>query len=92
MEMTALLAKMVGALSGAFLALVFQPPKTKPEFFTRAVFSVVAGFLFSSPVAQYLKWEPTLETELASGALTALLAWWIMGAVVRIVGSWRPPK
>lgn len=89
-EVLALLAKLVGALIGAFLALVFQPPKTRAEFVTRSVFSVFAGFVFSTPVREYLKWIPTLEMELASSALTALLAWYIMGAVVRIVGGWKP--
>ncbi len=91
-EALTIAAKVVGATSGAFLALVFQPPKTLPEFITRGMFSIVSGIAFSSPVREYLKWMPTFETELASGALTALLSWWIMGAIVRIVGTWKPPK
>ena len=88
----AIVAKFVGAASGTVLALVFQPPKTVADFVTRSIFSLISGLVFSSPVRDYFHWVPSLETELAAGALVAMLSWWIMGAVVRIVGAWKPPK
>lgn len=87
---TALAIKLLAAMSGAVLALIFQPPKTRSEFWTRAAFSIIAGVVFASQVRDYFKWPSTFETDLASGSITALLSWWIMGAVVRIVGAWSP--
>lgn len=86
----AILIKFLAGLGGAILALSFQPPKTIAEFVTRTVFSVLSGMLFAGQVRDYLKWPITMETDIAAGALTALLSWWIMGAVVRIAGAWSP--
>lgn len=91
MEILALLAiKASSALAGAILALVFQPPKNRPEFVTRAIFSVVAGIVFSVPVRDWLKWAPTIEHDIAAAVLTAMLSWFLMTAIVRVIGTWKP--
>lgn len=82
--------KVAGALSGTIMALVFQPPKTKPEFFTRSVFSMLSGLLFSEPARDMLKWSDTWEHRFAAVALVALSSWWVWGAAVRIIGNWKP--
>lgn len=87
-----LLLKLVGAFAGAVLALVFQPPKNRAEFVTRAVFSVLSGFLFGDIVRDYFKWPEDWQMLLAAGAVTAALSWFCMGAVVRVIGTWKPPK
>jgi hypothetical protein len=84
--------KAIGAIAGAVLALVFQPPKTVSDFVTRSVFSTLAGVLFSEPVRAQLGWADTLQMALAASSLTALASWWIWGAAVRIIGRWQPPK
>lgn len=87
-----ILLKIAGSLAGAVLALVFQPPKKLSEFVTRAVFSIMSGMLFGEAIHDYLKWGATWQMELAASALTAMLSWFVMGAVVRVVGRWMPPK
>jgi hypothetical protein len=82
--------KLVAAFCGAILALIFQPPKSRVEFYTRAAFSVMSGIIWAGTIRSYLTWPLTWETEIAAGALTALLSWWLMGAVVRIIGAWNP--
>ena len=88
-EIIAALIKAGGAVIGAFLALIFQPPKTLAEFWTRSAFSVVSGAVFGERMRDWLKWPMEIETGLASAALTALLSWWMMGAAVRVIGAWR---
>lgn len=83
--LVATILKVCGSLAGAVLSLIFLPPKTLAEFVTRCGFSVIAGILFSEPVREYLRWAPTLQMELASSALTAMLSWFVMGAVTRLI-------
>lgn len=87
--LAALGIRLLGAVAGTVLALVFQPPKTLPDFVTRSIFSLIAGMVFSSPVRDYLRWAPSVEIDIASGALTSLAAWPLMGAAVKAVGKWR---
>lgn len=84
--------KLASAFLGAVMALVFQPPKNRSEFVTRAVFSLIAGVVFSDPARDLLKWADTTQYQVAAAALSAMLSWWLMGAVVRIVGAWKPKE
>lgn len=88
--LTAIGVKIASAIIGAVMALVFQPPKNRAEFTTRAVFSIFAGTVFADPVRDWFKWADTTPYHVAAGALTAMLSWWLMGMIVRIVGSWKP--
>lgn len=90
--LAAILVKAVGSFAGAVLALVFQQPKTVAEFFTRASFSIIAGVLFSAPVREYLKWPERLDMELAAAGLVAALSWYLMAAVIRLIGAWKPKE
>ena len=85
-----LILKLLGSVAGAVLALTFQPPKNRAEFVTRTVFSILSGFLFGDVTRGYFQWPATWQMYLASSAFTAALSWAIMGAVVRIIGTWRP--
>lgn len=89
---TAMAIKLVASVFGAVLALIFQPPKTKPEFWTRTGFSIISGFIFGGQAREYLKWPPSMDTDIAATALTALLSWWIMGALVRLIDAWKGPQ
>lgn len=84
--------KLASAFLGAVMALVFQPPKNRAEFTTRALFSIICGVVFSDPVRDWFKWPDAAQYHVAAGALTAMLSWWIMGAVVRIIGAWKPKE
>ena len=84
--------KALGSVAGAVLALIFQPPKTRPEFTTRSIFSIICGLVFSDAVKDYLHWPDTWQMFLAAAALTSMLSWFVMGAVTRIIAKWTPPK
>lgn len=88
---TAIAIKFLAGVGGAILALAFQPPKALSEFVTRSIFSILSGMLFAGQAREYLQWPITIETEIASGSLTALLSWWVMGAVVRLIDAWKGP-
>ncbi len=82
--------KLLGAVAGAVLALVFLPPKTRTEFIRRAALSVIAGIIFGDPVHEWLKWPDTWQMNLAASAGTAMVSWFAAGAVVRVIASWKP--
>ncbi len=86
---TTLALKFLGAFAGAVIALVFLPPKTRNEFFRRAGISLLTGLIFGDAVHDYLKWAPSWQMELAASALTAMMSWFVIGAAVRIIGSWK---
>lgn len=89
----AVLIRAVGAVIGAGLALVFLPPKNRAEFVTRGAFSIIVGIIGAYPVrVYYLHWEETWELRMAAAVLVAMLSWFVMGAVVRIIGMWKPKE
>lgn len=89
----AVLIRAVGAVIGAGLALVFLPPKNRAEFWTRGVFSVICGTVGGYPVqVNYLHWPDDLQMLLAAATLVSALSWFCMGAVVRIIGMWKPKE
>lgn len=81
--------KFLGSVSGSVLALVWLPPKTRSEFVRRAVLSLVCGFIFGDVLRIQLHWPDTWQMDLAASAASAMLAWFVMGAVVRVIGSWK---
>lgn len=88
----AMMLKVIGALSGAALALLVKPAKTRAEFFTRLGCSILAGVLFSTPVRERIGWPPTEEHVIASATIAAFCAWWIMAAAVRVIEKWDGSK
>lgn len=89
-DTTAILLRVISSLAGAVLGLIFLAPKTVAEFWTRLVFSTLAGLLFGGGLREWLKWPDHLEMVVGSSALVALLSWFVMGAVVRIIKVWKP--
>jgi hypothetical protein len=87
--MTTLALKFSGAFAGAVLALVFLPPKSRGEFVRRAVLSLIAGLIFADPLRDWLKWPETWQMDLAAATAVAMLSWFVIGAAVRIIGSWK---
>lgn len=86
-----MMIKALGAAGGSFLALVFQPPTTMRDFLIRTGFSFLSGVLFGDPMrTQYLHWPEDWRMWLAASALVSLVSWWVFGAAVRIIGSWKP--
>lgn len=85
----AILIRLIGSFVGAFLALIWQPPKTLNEFWTRGIFSVISGALWGDRLREWAHWPKEIEPSIAAAALTALLSWWAMAMAVRIIGSWK---
>ena len=83
--------KAIGTVGGSILALSFQPPKDRAEWIYRSVFSLLSGALFADATHDYLKWPQTWQMDIASAAATAMLSWFLMGAVVRFINVWKPP-
>ena len=88
-DLTVLIAKAVGSFFGSLLALVYQQPKTKAEFVTRSVFSIVSGMLFAPPMREFLKWGETVEMWIAAAAMTAAVSWWAMAVIVKLIGNFK---
>lgn len=73
-------AKIFGVISGAFLALVFIPPKTKLDAVRRTASALVFGWVFGHLALGYFEWERSFENLAASYAVAAGGSWWIMGS------------
>jgi hypothetical protein len=96
-EEIALAAAKAGSIVlGAALGLVFMPPVSIRDAFRRLAFSIIAGWLFSDLMGDFLvgflKLSSAAENPAVATALTAALSWWIFGAVVRVLGIWTPKK
>ncbi len=91
--MTGILAiELLGAIAGAAVALLFLPPKSRTEFIRRFSVSIICGMIFADPVRARLGQEPVWQNYLATSAGVALLSWVIIGAAIRVIGRWTPPK
>lgn len=88
----ALSLKFAGAFAGAVLSVIFLPPKTRGEFIRRFSLSLIAGLLFGDAVHDYFKWGDTWRMDIAAAAVTSMLSWFVIGAALRIIGSWKPTK
>lgn len=86
-----LLAKAIGAVSGAIMALAILPPRTVREFWKRLGVSTLGGIIGAPVVISYAEWEPTTEIAMASAAIAAFVSWWLGGAVIRAARKWTPP-
>ncbi len=84
--------KLAGAVAGACLALIYLQPKTMAEFVTRSAFSVISGVVFSEGVRDGAKWPSTFNYDLAAAALTAMLSWFVMAMLIRVIDAWKGPK
>lgn len=81
------LSKVFGVSAGAFIALVFIPPKTLREFASRVVVSIGAGIIFAHPLREYLEWGADSEHIVAAAALAAFISWWAAGLIVRVLNA-----
>lgn len=82
-------AKIIGVLSGAFLALALSPPRTRMGFARRTAAAFVAGYVFGHIVLDYADWPETYENVVAAFCTSAFLSWAAMGRVKKLVESYR---
>lgn len=84
-----LIAKLLGVASGAFLALVFDPPRSRMGFARRTAAAIVAGYIFGHVVLTFMEWPETYENVVAAFCTSAFLSWAAMGRVKKLVESYR---
>jgi hypothetical protein len=77
-------ARIIGIFSGAFLALVFLPPRTVSGFIRRTLAALVFGWIFGPIVMDYLDWQASEERTAAAFAIAAFASWGIMGNLKKI--------
>ncbi len=85
----AVAAKLTGAFSGAFLALIFMVPKSRFDFFRRLIFSIIAGVVFAPVSQHYIALGDTWVDLAAHAGIAALASWWIVGGFVRLSQTWK---
>lgn len=83
--------KIIGALSGAILALIYAPPKSWGDFWRRLIFATVMAAVLADAVREHLLHWPENAT-LATFGLVALLSWSAMSMVLRIMSVWKPKE
>jgi hypothetical protein len=81
--------KLLGVLGGAFLALVFIPPRTIRGFLRRSLSAVVFGSLFGHLVLVKLEWPATDENIMAAYATASFTSWWLMGALKKAASQFK---
>ena len=82
-------AKIIGVLSGAFLALALDPPRTRMGFARRTGAALVAGYIFGHMIITYMEWATTYENVVAAFCTSAFLSWAAMGRIKKLVESYR---
>lgn len=75
--------RLAGVAAGAVTALVFLLPSSWGDFIRRGAISFVTGFVFTTPLREYMEWPQTTEYVMASAFAAAFLAWFVMTAVVK---------
>jgi len=86
-------ARLIGAVAGSAISLVYLLPKHRREAAVRFLTGVACGLIFGGPVglwgAAQLGLEGRLspaETMLAGATLASFTAWWGLGVLVRLTG------
>jgi hypothetical protein len=81
------MARIAGSIAGTIVSLAFIPPKTRVEFFGRTAASSIVGYIFgiyALPSMAAAGVLPDRNGVLAATCLTAFLAWWLLGYVIKI--------
>jgi hypothetical protein len=81
--------KVIGALSGAALALIYDQPKTWGQFWSRLAFSAVVGLALSDAIRENVLHWPA-NASLAVTLLVGALSWNGYAMAVRIMSIWKP--
>ncbi|OLP54922.1 hypothetical protein BJF92_14085 [Rhizobium rhizosphaerae] len=85
------LARLLGALAGASVSLVYMLPKSAQEAAIRFLTGLACGLVFGGPAGLWLSRKleiaPALsasEMLLTGSAAASLGAWWGLGAIARL--------
>lgn len=89
MEVGGAIEKMIGILAGAFLSLVFVPPKTIKGFFRRVsaaiVFGWIFGHIFLAIILRWTEMERSTDDVIAAWAISSFSSWVAMSAYSKYV-------
>lgn len=84
-----LIAKALGVISGAFLALTLDPPRSRMGFARRVSASIVFGWVFGGQVLAIMDWPPSYDNTIAAFCISSFVSWAAMGRIKRFVESYR---
>ncbi|HEX2148199.1 MAG TPA: DUF6107 family protein [Pseudorhizobium sp.] len=94
-EAGVLAAKAAGAAAGAGVSLIYLLPKSRREAASRFFTGLCCGLIFGKPAGLWLAGRmgithdlTGLEISLTGSAAASLLAWWVLGALVRVSERW----
>lgn len=84
-------AKGIGSAAGAAVSLIYMLPKGKREAASRFFTGLSCGLIFGGPAGLWIVAKlgiagslSGVEVMLTGSAAASLLAWWVMGAAVRV--------
>ncbi len=88
-------ARMLGASAGSAVSLVYMLPAGRREAASRFLTGLACGLIFGGPTGLWLAQRLGLgealgsaEIMLTGSAAASLMAWWGLGALVRVAGKW----
>lgn len=84
-----LAAKLIGVVSGALLALVFDPPRSRTGAFRRTVVALVGGFIFGHIVLHFFEWPETAENLIAAWCISSASSWYCMGKARKLIDAYN---
>jgi hypothetical protein len=84
---TPLAAKILGAINGSLLALIFMIPNSRKDALRRFVFAMLSGLTLPALAAQWLSLGSEWDEILAASAIASFGSWWVAGAFVRLSSS-----
>lgn len=91
-ENLGLIPKLVGALAGALLSILFIEPKTMKDGARRFIGSLIAGPLISALVLHQTQWPVTFEFIALSSCIAAFLAYPVLKTGYRVAQAYIERK
>lgn len=80
-----MIAKFVGSVFGAFMALVIMPPKTIRAALSRIGVSLPSGFFLANPASELLKLNASWENLAAGAVVSGVFGWVLLSSVWRLI-------
>lgn len=87
-----LITKIGSAGAGAVIGLALMPPLSIKDALRRSGVSLIFGVLCYPLAADYFSLNRNLENDVGGIVIASALAWWILGAFVRVLEVWNPKK
>lgn len=88
-------AKLVGAIAGAAVSLIYLLPKNRREALSRFATGVSCGLIFGGPAGIWLAERAGIseavsatDLMLAGSAAASLCAWWVLGVLSRLAARY----